>query len=562
MLHLQDWDNNIFKDVVYVKLYVKGALQSTQYYSTNTAETVVLNMKKDLHVNMAYDDDAKRITLDLTQDNGATAKQLVFENVDMDNALGGTKRARLSVHSQVGGYQTQAIMSNLVWTGEAMSAALAPPKNWPALAFDKVSGATAITKTGDGDLAFLKPDGLATAVTLADGGLRFAKEPLDTVTVGAGGGWIFSGETGVYTATNGIKIGTNVSNNKDSANLRHRVRVTGDWRASFRLWNTIGADGISFYMHNDPRGNNVVGGHVQYAGYKGVQNSFAVGWANYITPDSMTNKMGIAQNSEAISYSVPMAPVFIRKSSAIDVTIVHTAAAKTLDVTMVQDGNEFTYQWTNVDIPGSVKDDYAWLAVGTGGGGVHTFPYYDNFRFEQLDGADTLADGKYLTAIDVTAPTGYVTLDSPVTNGAFAVADSVSVAAGSTLHVIAANEDATLRTGTLTLGAGAALAGDGAVTIAPDAVAGDFSDLVVDGTVFAPSEADITAGTFAKRTVRLSNGAKLHIGAAKFMRVEDVYVDGVRQDAASVYTAANAEWITSASLGRVGMRAGTILILR
>ena len=93
-------------------------------------------------------------------------------------------------------------------------------------------------------------------------------------------------------------------------------------------------------------------------------------------------------------------------------------------------------------------------------------------------------------------------------------------------------------------------------------MAGDFTDLVVDGAVFAPSEADITAGTFAKRTVRLSNGAKLHIGAAKFMRVEDVYVDGVRQDAASVYTALNAPWITSTSLGRVGMRAGTILILR
>ena len=243
-------------------------------------------------------------------------------------------------------------------------------------------------------------------------------------------------------------------------------------------------------------------------------------------------------------------------------TIVHTAAAKTLDVTMVQDSNTFTHQWTGVDIPASIGGDYAYLAVGSGGGGVHTYPYYDNFTFEQLDGADTLAEGKYLSSIDVTAPTGYVTLDSPVTNGAFAVADGVSVAAGSTLHVIAANEDATLRTGTLTLGAGAALAGDGGATIAPDAVAGDFTDLVVDGAVFAPSEADITAGTFAKRTVRLSNGAKLHIGAAKFMRVEDVYVDGVRQDAASVYTALNAPWITSTSLGRVGMRAGTILILR
>jgi len=272
--------------------------------------------------------------------------------------------------------------------------------------------------------------------------------------------------------------------------------------------------------------------------------------------------MGIAQNSGDISYNVLMDPVNIRLAKPIDVTIVHTAAAKTLDVTMVQDGETFEHQWTDVDVPGSIGGDYAYLAVGSGGGGVHTLPYYDNFTFEQLDGADTLAEGKYLSSIDVTAPKGTLTLDSPVTNGAFAVADSVSVAAGSTLRVAAANEAATLRTGTLTLGAGASLAGDAGATIAPDAVAGAFTDLVVDGAVFAPSEADITAGTFAKRTVRLSNGAKLHIGAAKFMRVEDVYVDGVRQDAASVYTALNAPWITSTSLGRVGMRAGTVLILR
>ena len=561
MLYLQDWDNNIRQTVVYVKLYVKGSINPTQYYSTNTAETVKLNMRKDMHVNMAYDDDAKRITLDLTQDGGATAKQLVFNNVDMDTALSGMSRARLSVHSQVGGYQTQAIMSNLVWMGEAMTAALKPAKRRPALAFDRISGLTSVTKTGDADLAFLKPDGLPTAVTLADGGLRFAKEPLKTVTVGEGGGWIFSEPTGLYSVTNGIRIGSNVSNNKDAAHLRHRVRVTGDWRASFRLWNTIGADGISFYMHNDPRGNNVVGSNNVRAGYYGVQNAFAVGWYTYTNVD-LINKMGIGQKSAEINYNIEVSPVNIRLAKPIDVTIVHTAAAKTLDVTMVQDGETFEHRWTDVDVPGSIGGDYAYLAVGSGGGGVHTLPYYDNFTFEQLDGADTLAEGKYLSSIDVTAPKGTLTLDSPVTNGAFAVADSVSVAAGSTLRVAAANETATLRTGTLTLGAGASLAGDAGATIAPDAVAGDFTDLVVDGAVFAPSEADITAGTFAKRTVRLSNGAKLHIGAAKFMRVEDVYVDGVRQDAASVYTALNAPWITSTSLGRVGMRAGTILILR
>ena len=560
LLQLQDWDNSLGRSVVYVRFYVKGTQHATRYYSTNTAETAVLNMKKDLHVNMAYDDAAKRIVLDLTQDDGATAKQLVFDNVDMDAVLGASSRARLGVYSRVGGLQSKAIMSNLSWTGEAMTAALKPAKRRPALAFDRINGLTSVTKTGDADLAFLKPDGLPTAVTLANGGLRFAKEPLETVTVGEGGGWIFSEPTGLYSATNGIRIGSNVSNNKDAAHLRHRVRVTGDWRASFRLWNTVGADAISFYMHNDPRGNNVVGTDHGGAGYFSVQNSLAVGWFTYT--GETQNKMGIGQRSQGISFNVEISPVNIRLAKPIDVTIVHTAAAKTLDVTMVQDGNEFTHQWTDVDVPGSIGGDYAYLAVGSGGGGVHTLPYYDNFTFEQLDGADTLAEGKYLSSIDVTAPKGTLTLDSPVADGAFAVADSVSVAAGSTLRVAAANETATLRTGTLTLGAGASLAGDAGATIAPDAVAGDFTDLVVDGAVFAPSEADITAGTFAKRTVRLSNGAKLHIGAAKFMRVEDVYVDGVRQDAASVYTALNAPWITSTSLGRVGMRAGTILILR
>ena len=72
----------------------------------------------------------------------------------------------------------------------------------------------------------------------------------------------------------------------------------------------------------------------------------------------------------------------------------------------------------------------------------------------------------------------------------------------------------------------------------------------------------VPPGTKALACETCADGAKLHIGAAKFMRVEDVYVDGVRQDAASVYTALNADWITSTSLGRVGMRAGTILILR
>ena len=155
-LYFQNYDGHLGKSVVYVRFYVKGTRHDTRYFSTNTTETAVLDMRKDLHVNMAYDDAAKRITLDLSQDDGATAKQLVFANVNMDNVLGGASRAHLGVYSRVGSLHSRAIMSNLSLTGEAMTAAVTPHKYRPSLAFDRMSGATAITKTGDGDLAFLK----------------------------------------------------------------------------------------------------------------------------------------------------------------------------------------------------------------------------------------------------------------------------------------------------------------------------------------------------------------------------------------------------------------------
>ena len=104
--------------------------------------------------------------------------------------------------------------------------------------------------------------------------------------------------------------------------------------------------------------------------------------------------------------------------------------------------------------------------------------------------------------------------------------------------------------------------------------AGDGFKVLADGQPLAVKALDgkepgsvrlrftVPSGTKALTCETCADGAKLHIGAAKFMQVEDVYVDGVRQDSASVYTALNADWITSTSLGRVGMRAGTFFIFR
>lgn len=512
-----------------------------------------LQSETPVRIQLAYDDSAKTLAVSLAQ--GAATD--TFEvPCDMKDIFRGRTRARVGFHGQVGGCWSENVVSNLSWTGDAVAAAMRVNSRRPALAFDRITGATTLVKRGSGDLAFLRPDALGTTVTLAEGGLRFAKEPLETVTVGAGGGWIFNESTGVYTATNGVKIGTNVQNNRDTAQLRHRVRVSGKWRASWRMWNTVGADAISFFMHNDPRGNNVVGAQNTGAGYNGIQKGAVVAWYTY-TNASSTNKMGVG--TTGTSMTTLMNPVEIRGAKPIDTTLVYDGAAKTLDVTLVQNGNTFTHQFTNWDVKTAVGDDYAWLGFGSGGGGVHSYPYFDNVKFEQLDATDTLAEAKYLGRIDVTAANGVITLDSPLAGGAFNVADAVSVPENGTLHVMAANASATLRTGTLTLGAGATLAGDAEATVAPDVLAGDLSALRVDGTVLALPAME--KSTFEKTDVYLTNGAKLRVGATGLLRVHNVYVDGVKQEG-GVFRAASVSWLDSASAGGIVTRMGSVVVFR
>ena len=538
-----------------------GVSQVVEGTETKINLTGVFNLWNcdTLHFDIAYDDAQKTLTTTISQRlaSGTVSRTYTLTGFDAATVCKGD-RAKLWEYQRVGGYQSLAIIANLKWTGAAMTAATRPATVRPALAFDKVSGATTITKTGSGDLAFLKPDALGASVTLAEGGLRLAKEPLEPVTVGANGGWIYSASTGFYTDDDGLRIGSGDQNNRDSVNLRRRVRVNCDWRAHWKMWNLVGADGISFFLHNDPRGNNVVGANNTSSGYTGIQKGRCLSWYTYTNTGNL-NKMGTG--TTATSFNDDVSPVNIRgatsKATAIDTTVVFDSVKKELKVTLKQGDNTFEKTYS-ADVVANVGDDYAYLGFGTGGGGVHTYPYYDNFTFEILDETDMFAAQKYLASVDVTADTGYLTLDTPLANGTFNVADAVTIEAGKTLRAMAANESATLKTATLTLGEDATVAGDANVTVKPDAIVATGTTLKVDGVTLDIPADDVAAEKFDKTTLYLSNGAKVRVFGST-CSFKDVYVDGVKQPKGT-YT--QADWIASDSPYGVNTAHGFLIFVR
>ena len=558
-LFLRNWDGSKQPSPVsYLQFYTNN-IEVAEARRIPMAEGFSLQRDDPVAFTLTYDDAAKTLTVTYRQGAAEDGFSIPF---DAARCFRGADRARIGFWGQVGGSFNENVVSDFTWTGPQMTAALKPLAQRAAFAADALHGATAVVKSGSADLAFLQPAALDIPVTLAEGGLRFAKEPLATMDAGPCGGWIFNRDTGCYTASNGLHIGTNESNNRDNVQSRRRVRVGGRWRAHWTMSNTTGADALAFCIHNDPRGNQFTGDAWGAAGILGryreepdprsTTRCCNVAWYTY-TGD-LQNKIGVGSTGTSFTHDV--SPVRIRSATPIETTLVYDGDAKTLDVTLVQGANTFTHRYEDWDVVKMVGDDCAYLAFGTGGGGEHTYPNFDGFTFEQLDEVDTLATQRYVRAIDVSAKKGVFTLDSPVADGTFRVAETVTLPEDGTLVVAVADRRATLSAGTLTLGAGARLAGDEAATVAPDRIVGADEALSVDGVTLAVSAADETEKILAGTTLHLTGGAK--IKANRSLRLRDVYVDGVKQTA-PLYSATDCAWVAG---GRVVLSEGTMLILR
>ncbi len=539
-----------------------GSSRADLYKDANGDSWFNLRYKGDMHVVLEHDASAKTLALTLSQQNGTVSKTFTIENFDAETVFNGKTTAKMRAYQTVGGAYAEAIYANMSFAGDELEAATAAAKSElasrtarGALAFGATEGVTAVETAGTGLLAFLEPGAWNVPVTVRGAGLKFSQPAVEDITVGAGGGWVFNMPSGGYSPNGGVKIGTNVANNRDNAHYRHRVRVSGDWRASWTMKNvnSKSADGISFFLHNDPRGENAVGGSY---GCGGFANCFAIGWYTFCNA-SPENKWGLCRKQNGIYWQDVVSPVVIRSGDPIDVTLVHDASDKTVTMTMVQGENRYSTVIEDVDVKDCVGGDYAWLGFGSAGGGSHTLPVFDNFRFEQTDADnDPLADTAYLPAVTVAADTDVV-LDTAVAGRTFRVAETLSVEDGKTLRAFAADKAAVLASGTLALGSGSVLSGHGGATFAPDALAGDLSTLAVENATLVMPAADVAADRFADTTFALSNGAKIRLSAA--CSAQAVVIDGEPLPQ-GVFNASNCAWISGS--GSVRTFRATVLLLR
>ena len=541
-----------------VKLFTRGVRHPA---TVTDFDPIDVTKYGPTQVTMTYDDTAKTLAVGMSQQDGARSNQVVFDNVDMASVLSSNDTARVVLAGLVGGLYTENVFSDFVLRTDRQDALLASAKPVRGFfGFEKLNGSGTLVKTGAGDLGLVDTQNADVALRLAEGGLRLRREPLEDVDVRTPGGWNFSHRSGRYVYPDGIQIGESASFHCSNAQTRHQVRVDGDWRCSFSLWINGGspADACSFFLHNDPRGNQCVGSSTAGAGFSGIAKSVAVGW--YFYPHNTANfkTMTVASNGAGLPWgnAVSHDPIDLRDKNT-DVVLTYAAAAKTLTVEMTQGAASFSHVFENVDVGKSVGGSYAWLGFGVGCGGAQATPRITNLRFAHLDNVDALAGSRYLASVDVTADAA-VRLDTAKADGTFRLADAVALADGTALTAESVDAAATLAMGTLTLGTGSVLKGDGRTVVAPDALAGDLGALALDGAVLKVSAATAEARALKMCDVALANGAKIAAPAGGAVSLRHVTVDGVLVKGGA-YSAETTAWVAS---GTVVLGGGTIMILR
>ncbi len=505
---------------------------------------------------MAYDAAAQTLTVDLSQQDGARTRQVVLTNVDMKAILADNTRAQFRFTGEVGGYYSENVVSDLVFSSDADAAERAAVPGF--FGFARSAGAGTLVKTGAADLGLVDDAAKDVALRLAGGGLRLRREAEEDVVMGdVPNGWAFSHASGRYIA-NGIQIGKKgEKNHKSTAQLRHRVRMDGDWDCAFtvNIDDAYSADAFSFFFHNDPRGPQCVGDN---AGFSGIKNGFPVSWYFYRHNEPAYCRMNASSMNYTEGTSQSFAPLKLNGNTT-DVALAYRAAEKTLTCVMTQGATVVTNTFTNLDIVSAVKDTSAWMGFGVGSGGVQALLSITNFRYTRhaTEAATDQNATRYLASVAV-AEDATVRLETTKANATFRLADAVTVADGRTLAAASLNAPATLAMGALTLGAESALAGDGATTVSPDALAGELDALTLKGVTLAVPETAIAARSLSESTIALMDGARLAVPAGRVLSVRAVFVDGVKQGA-GVYAAGAADWVSS---GSVVIGGGTVFILR
>ena len=517
------------------------------------------------HMRLVHEAAAQRLTIVLSDVNGAYTN--VVENFDLSAMLGGASQGYLRFYGNVGGSWTENVVSNLRFESATEQA---PAYATAGLGFDTWNGTGTLVKRGDGALAVVSTNASHVAVRVEEGGLLLAKELVNDHRDTGRGGFIFSDPSGIVGEKGGFVVGETKINNANDAHLNRRVRAGGSWRFTADLfvigtrdWDGIhenewGADAICLFFHNDPRGTQYRGLNNYRGGFaNSIQNGWGFGFHTYTGTSQQRMTWGTTDFGFTDGHSASYAPIALKNRTTTHFELTHDAAAKTLKVVMTQGANCVTNDFTGVDIASAVGGEYAWLGLGSGGGRAHVHANWHNVSFEQIGGADDFASNDFLQHVDFTAAEPVVQLDSRYAGGVFRLAETVTLAGGSTLRAATVAQPAVLSVGTLSIGETAGFAADDGATIHLDAVSGTPSTVALDGGTFELGTLPENK-SWAFAELRLTHGAKVRLPSGGSLRVHDVYLDGVKLQS-KVFEAGDAPWLLS---GKVVTREGTVFLLR
>ncbi len=541
-----------------VKLTRRGEYDQEQ--SVTDCTPVDFAKNGPAQVSLAYDATAKTLAVSMSQRDGTDVKDVVFTDIDMADLLATNTTAQIRFRGIVGGLYTENVVKGFTFRSDADDARRARAAVPGFFGFERMAGSGTLVKTGAGDLGLVDDANADVALRLAGGGLRLRREPFEDAVLRTASGWTFSQPSGRYIYPNGLQIGELKENaHRSTAQTRHRVCVAGDWRCTFSLWvndTPTPADAVSFFLHNDPRGNACVGGSTGNAGFYGIKNSVAVGWYFYPNNETQRETVMVARNGGTLGSAQKHTPLALPgQTTAVELT--YRAAEKTLTSVMTQGATSVTNTFTDVDVAGSVKDDLAWLGFGVGCGGSQATPRITDFRFARLEAPEAAPASRYLASVEVAADAA-VRLDTAKEAGTFRLADDVTLADGVTLAATSLEAPATLAMGTLELGTGSVLKGDAATTVRPDALAGALDTLTLDGATLVLPEALVAVRGLRHTDLVLANGARIAVPSGRVVSFAHVFVDGEKlKDGA--YPSATTPWVAS---GQVVIGGGTLLLLR
>ncbi len=203
---------------------------------------------------------------------------------------------------------------------------------------------------------------------------------------GDGTGWTFNsaGIGGTPVTTDMLTLTDGANGESRSAFFNTQVQPTGGFTVAFTYTpgGSLGADGTTFTLQNDPRGTAALGGGGGSFGYNGIINSVAVELNIYT---GAAGGIGTALGTAAtpIPAATPVTPVTLNSGDPISVILVYNASAQTITETLTDSIASTTKTTTfgGVNLLSLLGSTSAYMGFTGATGGANSIQTVSNFVY-------------------------------------------------------------------------------------------------------------------------------------------------------------------------------------